>query len=104
MAVSVVTLLLITNYLALVVTTWLGWYVVTRSPHNLLSWLTSLTLWSLGGLFLNTILALTPLPRPIDSPGWLQLFFPFWSLETFSYNWSGWLQGRFPGFLYWCLP
>jgi hypothetical protein len=103
MAVSVVTLLLITNYLALVVTTWLGWYVVTRSPHNLLSWLTSLTLWSLGGLFLNTILALTPLPRPIDSPGWLQLFFPFWSLETFSYNWSGWLQGWqvVPAIIFW---
>jgi len=76
------TILLVTNYLALVITVWLGWYVITRSPRNLLSWLTTLTLWSVGGLFLNTILALNPLPPPVNSPEWLRIFFPFWPFGT----------------------
>ena len=46
------TILLVTNYLALVITVWLGWYVVTRSPRNPISWLTTLTALSVGGLFL----------------------------------------------------
>lgn len=86
-------LLLVTNYLALVITVWLGWYVITRSPRNLLSWLTSLTLWSVGGLFLNTILALNPLPPPVNSPQWLRFVFPFWPVEAFEKGWSGWLHG-----------
>ena len=82
--ISHTTWLLIINYLALVITVWLGWYVFTRSPRKLLSWLTSLTLLSMGGVFLNTILALNPLPPPISSPIWLQIFFPFWPLEAFE--------------------
>lgn len=54
---------LIINYLGLITAVWLGWYVITRSPRSLISWLTSLTLWSVGGLFLNMILALNPPPR-----------------------------------------
>ena len=70
------TILLITNYLALVITVWLGWYVITRSPRNLLSWLTGLTLWSVGGLFLNTILALNPLPQPLQLSRVAEYIFP----------------------------
>jgi hypothetical protein len=84
-------------------TVWLGWYVVTRSPKNLLSWLTGLALWSVGGLFLNTILALTPLPKPLNYPDWLNLFFPFWSDEAFENGWVGWLQGWqvVPAIMFW---
>jgi len=97
------TILLVTNYLALVITVWLGWYVITRSPRNLLSWLTTLTLWSVGGLFLNTILALNPLPPPANSPEWLRIFFPFWPEEAFENGWSGWLQGWqvVPAIIFW---
>jgi len=89
--------------MALVMTVWLGWYVITRSPRSLLSWLTSLTLWSVGGLFLNTILALNPLPPPTNSPAWLRAFFPFWPLEAFESGWSGWLQGWqvVPAIIFW---
>ena len=100
---SHITISLIINYLALATTVWLGWYVVTRSPRNLLSWLTGLTLWSVGGLFLNTILALDPLPPPTDSPEWLQVVFPFWSIDTFERGWSGWLHGWqvVPAIVFW---
>lgn len=101
--ISHTTILLVTNYLALVMAVWLGWYVVTRSTRNLLSWLTSLTLWSVGGLFLNTILALNPLPPPINSPEWMQMFFPFWPTETIESGWAGWLQGWqvVPAIIFW---
>jgi len=84
---------LIINYLGLVVAVWLGWYVITRSPRRLISWLTSLTLLSVGGLFLNMVLALNPPPSPANSPGWLRVMFPFWPNEAFESGWVGWLQG-----------
>ncbi len=51
---------LIANLEFLVAAVWLGIYLVTRSPHSLVVWLTGLTLWSIAGLFLNLLLALTP--------------------------------------------
>jgi hypothetical protein len=68
-----------------------------------MSWLTSLTLWSLGGLFLNTILALNPLPPPDNSPLWLRIFFPFWSTEAFETGHTGWLHGWqvVPAIVFW---
>ena len=84
---------IVINYLALVCDVWLGWYVVTRSPRKLISWLTGLTLLSLGGLFLNILLALNPLPMPINSPGWLRFLFPFWPTDAFESGWVGWLHG-----------
>jgi hypothetical protein len=41
------------NFLSLVVSLWLGFYIVTRSPRSKISWLASATLWSLSGYFLN---------------------------------------------------
>ena len=87
------TIALVINYIALVCSVWLGWYVVTRSPRKLISWLTGLTLLSVGGLFLNMLLALNPPPTPTNSPGWLRLLFPFWPTEAFTGGWVGWLQG-----------
>ena len=79
-----ITISLVVNYFALVCTVWLGWYVITRSPRKLISWLTSLALLSVGGLFLNMLLALNPPPIPTDSPNWLHLLFPFWSNQAFE--------------------
>jgi hypothetical protein len=88
-----ITFSLIANYLGLVIAVWLGWYVVTRSPRNLISWLTGITLWSIGGLFLNMVLALNPPTVPMSSPGWLRVLYPFWPRESFESGWVGWLQG-----------
>jgi hypothetical protein len=48
----------VVNFISLTSAVWLGVYVVTRSPRRLTTWLTSLTLLSLAGLFLNILLAL----------------------------------------------
>jgi len=54
---------IIVNFGFPVAAVWLGIYLVTRNPHSLVAWLTGLTLWSIAGLFLNLLLALTPLNR-----------------------------------------
>ncbi|MBT5335200.1 MAG: hypothetical protein HOL47_00995 [Chloroflexi bacterium] len=72
---------------------WLGIYLVTNNPKNVLSWLTSLSLWSMAGLFLNILLALNPPPIPVNSPSWLKVFLPFWRMEIISSNPNDWLQG-----------
>ena len=77
-------LTVIINFVFLVVAVWLGVYVVTRSPRSLVAWLTGLTLWSIAGLFLNLLLALTPLPCLENSPGWAQLVLPFWPAVTLA--------------------
>jgi len=45
----------ITSFAGLVVSLWLGLYIVTRSPRSRLSWLASGTLWALAGYFLNNL-------------------------------------------------
>ena len=44
------------NFIALFIALWLGLYLVSRSPRSLTAWLTALTLWSVGGLFINVLL------------------------------------------------
>lgn len=39
------------NMVTLAVALWLGFYIVTRSPRSLISWLAALTLWALAGFF-----------------------------------------------------
>jgi len=46
------------NLLALAASVWLGFYIVTRSPHSRLSWMSVLTLWALAGFFLHNALAI----------------------------------------------
>lgn len=45
------------NLVALAGAEWLGFYLVTRSPRSLLSWLTAFVLWALGAYFFYTALA-----------------------------------------------
>ncbi|MFQ5859348.1 MAG: GAF domain-containing protein [Anaerolineae bacterium] len=68
------------NLLALAISLWLGFYIVTRSPRSRLSWLATLTLWSLTSLFFHNALAIH-LPGSGVLP-WLRpvvvLALPFW--------------------------
>ena len=81
------------NFIALIAAFWLGLYVVTRSPRAPTAWLTAFTLWSLGGLFLNILLALNPPPAAPYRPSGLRFLFPFWASGTFEQGASAWLQG-----------
>jgi hypothetical protein len=81
------------SYLGLIAALWLGLYLVTRSPKYPIAWLTALTLWSLGGLFLNQLLAINPPPMQPLRFEWERFIFPFWSPETHAGNSTQWLQG-----------
>jgi hypothetical protein len=76
------TLTTVTNFAGLVVSLWLGFYIVTRSPRSQISWLASGTLWALTGYFLNN---LTYVQGPPGSrlPWWwgwsVALAVPLWS-------------------------
>ena len=81
------------NFLALFITLWLGLYLVSRSPRSSTAWLTALTLWSVGGLFINVLLALAPPPVVPERLWWHGLLFPFWAANTINQGASAWLQG-----------
>jgi len=81
------------NFVALIASLWLGMYLVTRNPRVPTAWLTALTLWSLGGLFINVLLALNPPPDPSFRPSALRFLFPFWPSSGFAEGASAWLQG-----------
>ena len=46
------------NVLAMVISVWLGFYIVTRSARSRLSWVAALTLWSLTAYFLHNVIAI----------------------------------------------
>lgn len=81
------------NFLALFIALWLGLYLVSRSPRSSTAWLTALTLWSVGGLFVNVLLALAPPPVVPAGLWWHSLLFPFWAANTINQGASAWLQG-----------
>jgi hypothetical protein len=83
----------IINYIALALSVWLGWYVLTRSIRQPISWLTSLTLWSISGIFINSLLALTPPPIPENVPEWFRFLLPFWDQDVLNHGTTGWLSG-----------
>ena len=91
------------NLLAMGAALWLGIYLVTNNPKNILSWLTSLSLWSVAVIFLNILLALAPPPIPINSPEWLRAFLPFWRADILGSNSKYWLQGwaSAPAIMFW---
>jgi hypothetical protein len=74
------TLATLVNLLALAISLWLGFYIITRSPRSRLSWLATLTLWSLTSLFFHNALAIN-LPKVGLLP-WLRpvvvLVVPLW--------------------------
>jgi len=46
------------NVLAMVISVWLGFYIVTRSAYSRVSWIAALTLWSLAAYFLHNVIAI----------------------------------------------
>jgi hypothetical protein len=50
------------NVLAMALSVWLGFYIVTRSARSRLSWVAALTLWCLATYFLHNVIAIN-LPR-----------------------------------------
>jgi hypothetical protein len=48
---------IIVNLLAMVLTIWLGLYLVSRSPRYPIAWLKALSLWFMAGVFFNTLMA-----------------------------------------------
>jgi hypothetical protein len=83
----------VVNLFGLLTALWLGLYIVTRNPRAPTAWLTALTLWSVGGLFLNILLALSPPPAPAFRPSGLRFLFPFWPSGMFEQGANAWLQG-----------
>lgn len=81
------------NFLGLVLALWLGLYLITRNSRYPIAWLTALTLWCMGGVFLNILMAINPPPRNPFWPDWLHFAFPFWPAETLQGEPSAWLQG-----------
>lgn len=87
------------NFVALMMALWLGLYLVTRSPHRPETWLAALALWSMGGFFLNQLLALYPPPTPPEETRkWLHYLILFWPRNVFESGWRGWLQGWLPAY------
>ena len=81
------------NLLALVLSIWLGLYLVSRSPKYIIAWLTAGALWFAAAMFLNTLLAINPAPIILLKPTWLRFIFPFWPLGSSAGNNSVWVQG-----------
>jgi hypothetical protein len=80
------------NLLAMVLTIWLGLYLVSRSPRYPIAWLKALSLWFMAGVFFNTLMAVYP-PVELLKPQWLRIFFPFWPYEVLTGSHNKWLQG-----------
>jgi hypothetical protein len=87
------TFTVVVNLIALAVAIWLGIYIVTRSPRSQIAWLAGLALWSIGGYFLNILLALNPPPSLALMPLWMRPLLWFWPAGTVEGGWGNWLQG-----------
>jgi GAF domain-containing protein len=49
---------------------WLGCYLIARSPRSRLAWQAGLTLWALGGLFIDSLVSINPSPATNWWLGW----------------------------------
>jgi hypothetical protein len=98
----VYSLALLANFLGLVLSIWLGVYIVTRGRGSWISWTSGLTLWSLAGLFANILLFMFASPAPVSQPLWLKVIFPIWPQESGA-NIAAWTQAWAAGLglLFW---
>jgi hypothetical protein len=83
----------VVNLLALVLSIWLGLYLISRNPRHAIAWLTALMLWFMAAVFLNVLLAINPPPVVTLKLTWLRYIFPFWPRETLTGTDQNWLQG-----------
>ncbi len=58
------------SLLAMVVSLWLGCYMVTRNPRSRLTWLATFTLWALAGVFVDVLISTNPSPITAGWQGW----------------------------------
>ncbi len=87
------------NLLGLMSTSWMGVYLVTRYSRRPEMWLSALASWSLGGYFLNQLLALISPPAPsMEIRLWLYHLMVFWPRDVFELGWKGWLLGWLPAY------
>lgn len=96
------TLSLVVDYTVLLLTLWLGLYLVTRSPHRAEAWLAALTSWSISGLILNMVYALVP-PAVSNAGSSFEVLLFFWSVQALEKSPSAWLQGwaATPAVVFW---
>ena len=87
-----ISLALLVNFVGLVLSTWLGIYIVAHSRRSWVAWLSGLTLWSLAGLFANLMLYLDSRTALAFQPIW-RFIFPVWPQEMEGHTITGWTQG-----------
>ncbi len=95
-------LALIANFIGLILSVWLGIYIVTRGRNSWIAWSSGLTLWTVAGLFANTLEFMLSSPTPVSQPLWMRLVFPFWPQEpdlAISHWTQGWATGI--GIFFW---
>lgn len=81
------------NFISVIIAVWLGLYLVTRNPRNPIAWLTGVSLWMIGGLFVNILFALNPPVIPADRPLWLRLILMVWAGPVKAQGQESWLLG-----------
>lgn len=87
------------NFIGLLSAICMGVYLVIRGPRPAAAWLLALAAWSMGGYFLNHLLALIPPPAPPpEIKGWLYDLMLFWPRDVFEIGWKGWLLGWLPAY------
>ncbi|MCL4560115.1 MAG: hypothetical protein M1281_05830 [Chloroflexi bacterium] len=85
------------NFIGLMAALWMGLVLVTRSSRRPEAWLSAVALWSLGGYYLNHLLAFLPPPAPPPEIRiWLYHLMLFWPRDVFEMGWKGWLLGWLP--------
>lgn len=85
------------NFTGLVVATWMGVYLVTHTARRAEVWFSALAFWSMGGYFLNHLLALLPPPAPQPEIRIILYHLTlFWPRDVFAIGWKGWLLGWLP--------
>jgi hypothetical protein len=85
-------LALFANFVGLILSIWLGVYIVTRSRRSWIAWSAGLTLWFLGGLFANVLLFMFSNTAPVSQPIWLRVILPIWPQES-NTNITAWTEG-----------
>ena len=85
-------LALLANFVGLILSIWLGIYIVTRSRRSWIAWSAGLTLWSSAGLFANILLFVFSSSAPVSQPIWMRVILPIWPQESGA-NITGWTQG-----------
>jgi hypothetical protein len=96
-------LALVANFVGLILSVWLGIYIVTRGRNSWIAWSTGITLWVLAIYFANILLFMLSNPAPVSQPAWMRLIFPFWPQESnlHGISWTlGWTAGMAVFFWY----